>query len=71
MKSSIGLGLLKSYNQIKVIEFNNLLLRGILDAAVVTQSISCAYHPMSQGSVDRFNGTMKAYLRKKVLGHQN
>ena len=45
-------------------EFNNLLLRGILDAASVKQSISSAYHPMSQGSVERFNGTMKTYLSR-------
>jgi len=55
-------------------EFNNLLLRGILDATVVIQIISSAYHSMSQGSVERFNGTMKTYLSripktKKLLGY--
>jgi hypothetical protein len=45
-------------------EFINLLLRGILDAASVKQSISSAYHPMSQGSVERSNGTMTTYLSR-------
>jgi transposase InsO family protein len=30
----------------------------------VKQSISSAYHPVSQGSVERFNGTMKTYLSR-------
>jgi len=45
-------------------EFNNLVLRGILDAAPVKQSISSSYHPMSHGSIERFNGTMKTYLSR-------
>ena len=45
-------------------ELNNLLLRGILDGASVNQSISSAYHPMSQGSGERFNDTMKTYLSR-------
>ena len=52
-------------------EFINLLLRGILDAASVKQSISSAYHPMSQGSVERFNGTMKTYLSSIFLDFCN
>jgi hypothetical protein len=45
-------------------EFNNLLLQGILDAAVVTQSISRAYHLMSHGLVESFNGTIKTNLSR-------
>jgi hypothetical protein len=33
-------------------EFNNWLLRGILEATEVIQSISSAYHTMSQDSVE-------------------
>ena len=43
-------------------ELNNLLLRAILESAHVDQSISSACHPMRQGSVERFNETLKKYL---------
>ena len=45
-------------------ESNKLLLRIILEAAEVTQSISSAYQHMSQGSVERFNGTMNTYISR-------
>jgi transposase InsO family protein len=45
-------------------EFNNLLVLAILEAANVDQSSSSAYHPMTQVSVERFNGTMKTYLSR-------
>jgi transposase InsO family protein len=45
-------------------DFKNLLLRGILDGTSVKQSIWSAYYPMCQGSVERFDGTMKTYLSR-------
>jgi transposase InsO family protein len=40
-------------------EFNNELLDAILDKLEVTRSMSSAYHPMSQGAVEKFNKTMQ------------
>lgn len=34
------------------------------------QSISSSYHPMSQGLLDRFNRTMKAYLSKTLKAEE-
>ena len=43
-------------------EFNNLLLLALFEAANVGQCMSSFYHLSSQGSGQRFDGTMKTYL---------
>jgi len=43
-------------------KINNILIRGILDAAWVSESISSAYFSMSKSSVERLNVTMNTCL---------
>ena len=47
-------------------EFNNMFLDGMCIALDIGKTLSARYHPMSQGSVERFNGTLTNYLGRML-----
>ena len=45
-------------------EFHNELLQGLCLALDISKTLSSRYHPMSQGSVERLNGTITSYISR-------
>ena len=45
-------------------EFNNDLLQALYLSLDISQTLSSRYHPMSQGSVERLNGTITTYISR-------
>jgi len=41
-------------------------MNAVCVALEISRSVSSAYHPMCQGSVERFSGTLKAYLSRML-----
>ncbi len=56
----------KLFNLIK----EQILLRKAMNELNITHTVSSAYHPQSQGVIERFHQTLKTIIRTYCVEHQ-